>query len=67
MLFKNVIGQEELKQHLIQVANADKIAQTQLFAGQMGYGTLPLALAFIQYVFCENRSETDSCGNCGGC
>ena len=67
MLFKNVIGQEELKQHLIQVANADKIAQTQLFAGQMGYGTLPLALAFIQYVFCENRQAHDSCGQCGSC
>jgi len=67
MLFKNVIGQEDLKQHLIQVAKADKIAQTQLFAGQMGYGTLPLALAFIQYVFCENRLETDSCGQCSGC
>lgn len=67
MLFKEVIGQEELKLHLIQEARADKIAQTQLFSGPMGYGTLPLALAFIQYIFCENRSESDSCGQCGSC
>lgn len=67
MLFKQVIGQVELKEHLIREARADKIAQTQLFSGQMGYGTLPLALAFVQYIFCENRSETDSCGQCSSC
>ena len=48
MLFRDVIGHGELKNHLIQEIRGDKIAQTQLFSGKMGYGTLPLALAFIQ-------------------
>jgi DNA polymerase-3 subunit delta' len=67
MLFKDVIGHGELKHHLVQEVKRDKIAQTQLFSGKMGYGTLPLALAFIQYVFCENKSESDSCGQCSSC
>lgn len=67
MLFRNVIGHSELKNQLIQEVKEDKIAQTQLFSGKMGYGTLPLALAFIQYLFCENRSDLDSCGQCSGC
>lgn len=67
MLFKDVIGQGELKHHLVQEIKRDKIAQTQLFFGKMGYGTLPLALAFIQYVFCENKFESDSCGQCSSC
>jgi DNA polymerase-3 subunit delta' len=67
MLFKDVIGQDELKLHLIKEAKSEKIAQTQLFSGKMGYGTLPLALAFIQYLFCENKSEVDSCGQCNSC
>ena len=67
MLFRNVIGHSELKNQLIQEIKGSKIAQTQLFSGKMGYGTLPMALAFIQYLFCENRSEIDSCGQCSGC
>lgn len=67
MLFKNVIGHNELKHHLIQEIKEGKIAQTQLFSGKMGYGNLPMALAFVQFVFCENKSETDSCGHCSSC
>lgn len=44
-----------------------KISHAQLFLGKPGYGGLPLALAFVQYLFCENKSETDSCGTCASC
>src|SRR5690606_12207656 len=29
--------------------------------------TLPLVLAFVQYLFCEQKGETDSCGKCPSC
>ncbi len=38
-----------------------------LFTGAEGTGGLPLALATAQYIFCENKTETDSCGKCAGC
>lgn len=67
MLFRDVVGQDELKHHFIQEINSDKISHAQLFLGNSGYGGLPLALAFIQYLFCENRQQKDSCGSCSSC
>ena len=67
MQFRDVIGQEELKNHLIQEVRSDKISHARLFAGKPGYGGLPLALAFVQYLFCEDRGEKDSCGKCNSC
>lgn len=67
MQFASVTGQEELKQHLLREIREGKISHAQLFLGKSGYGTLPLALAFVQYLFCENRSDTDSCGACPSC
>lgn len=67
MQFSAVIGQDELKQHLLHEVKGGKISHAQLFLGKPGYGSLPLALAFVQYLFCENKSETDSCGECAQC
>jgi DNA polymerase-3 subunit delta' len=67
MLFKEVIGQPEIKQHLLEVTNSGKIPHAQLFLSQPGAGALALALAFTQYVVCENKTESDSCGVCGAC
>ena len=55
MLFKDVIGQAELKNHFVQEINSGKISHAQLFLGNTGFGGLPLALAFVQYLFCENE------------
>src|SRR5690554_7672253 len=38
-----------------------------MFTGGIGNGKLPMALAFAGYIFCENRSETDRCGQCKSC
>jgi DNA polymerase-3 subunit delta' len=67
MLFKDVIGQHEPKQHLLEIGKTDKIPHSQLFLSQPGAGGLALALAFTQYIVCENKQETDSCGVCGAC
>ena len=67
MFFSQVIGQSEQKNRFIKKINEKKIAQTQLFIGRPGYGVLPLALSFIQYLFCENKEKTDSCGECQQC
>lgn len=67
MRFSDVVGQQELKSHLIDEIQSEKISHAQLFLGKTGYGTLPLALAFIQYLFCENKTKNDSCGTCDSC
>ena len=67
MQFKDVIGQNELKSHLIQEVLADKVSHAQLFLGKSGFGSLPMALAFVQFIFCENKQPNDSCGVCPSC
>ena len=67
MLFKEVIGQERVKQRLIQTVKDNRVSHAQLFLGPEGSGALPLAMAYSQYIVCENKLEKDSCGKCRAC
>jgi DNA polymerase-3 subunit delta' len=50
MLFKDVIGQAEVKQQLIEMIQHNRLSHALLFLGKEGGGALPLATAFAQYV-----------------
>jgi DNA polymerase-3 subunit delta' len=67
MQFKDVIGLETQKQQLIKDVQNERISHAQLFLGKMGFGGLPLSLAFVQYLFCKERTSADSCGVCASC
>lgn len=67
MFFKDVIGQEETKQRLIQEVNEGRIPHAQIICGPEGVGKLPLALAYARYISCTNRTATDACGMCPAC
>jgi len=67
MLFSEVIGHEALKQRLIQGVNDSRISHAQLFLGNEGSGNLALALAYCQFISCQHRTQTDSCGSCPSC
>ncbi len=67
MLFKNIVGQEEIKARLIHSVNENRISHAQLFLGPEGCGSLALAFAYAQYVFCKDKKEEDSCGICPAC
>lgn len=45
----------------------NKVSHAQLLLGKPGFGGLPLALAFSQYVFCQDKQDSDSCGKCASC
>ena len=67
MKFSDIIGHDDLKRRLQQQIDAGRISHAQLFSGLAGYGPLPLALAYVQYLFCPNRGGGDSCGVCPSC
>ncbi len=67
MRFSEVIGHSELKKDLIKEVNQEKISHAQLFLGKPGHGVLPMALGFVQYLFCDNKQTDDSCGECPSC
>ena len=67
MQLKDVIGQDEVKIRLINSVKENRVSHAQLFLGSSGSGSLALALAYIQYISCENKGDTDSCGKCNSC
>ena len=67
MRFADIIGQESLKRHLTESVDKGRISHAQLFSGAAGVGTLPLAIAYAQYLNCPNRHDGDSCGVCPSC
>ncbi len=67
MQFKDVIGQQRLKEKLIESVKTGRVHHAQLFLGDSGHGSLALAMAYAQYINCENPSENDSCGECSNC
>ncbi len=67
MFFKDVIGQQSVKERLVRMVNEDRVSHALLFTGAAGSGLLPMALAFAQYLNCENPESGDSCGVCPSC
>jgi len=67
MLFSNIIGQENIRQQLVQAVQQNRLSHAMLLLAPEGAGGLPLALAFTQYLVCENKQENDACGQCSAC
>ncbi len=53
MQFKDIVGQQAIKQHLIEMVEQNRLSHALLFLGKDGSGSLPLALAFAQFVICQ--------------
>lgn len=67
MQFSDVIGQQDVREHLVEMISLNRLSHALLFTGKEGTGTLPLAIAFSQYIMCESRGDADSCGVCPAC
>jgi len=82
MKFSDVIGQKELKHHLVTMVEQKRVSHAMLFLGPEGSGGLSLGVAFAQYLLCEKvntrntpslfeagptKAPTDSCGQCASC
>ncbi|MBC2843877.1 ATP-binding protein [Winogradskyella flava] len=63
MQFSEVLGQNHIKNHLSTSVDAGRIAHAQLFVGPEGSGTLPMALAYAQYILCGNTNGENTGGN----
>jgi len=67
MQFKEIVGQAAIKQRLINSVNENRVSHAQLFLGPEGSGSLALAVAYAQYLSCEDKQPDDSCGLCSSC
>ena len=67
MYFSNVIGLNDVKQHLIDSVQRGFVPHARIFYGPEGVGKLPLAIAYARYLNCSNRGSNDACGECPSC
>ena len=56
MIFKEILGQLEVKKGLAELVQHNRLSHALLFLGKEGSGALPLALAFAQYLTCETAN-----------
>ena len=66
MLFSDILGHEHIKNHLIRSASHGRIPHAQLFIGPEGTGTLAMAIAYAQYIVCQNTGS-DNAGENEAC
>jgi DNA polymerase-3 subunit delta' len=65
--FADIPGLSEIKSSLVNAVQQKHIAHAQLFLGKAGALNLPLALAYANYLHCQNKGELDACGVCPAC
>ena len=63
MQFNQIIGQNYLKNHLTKSALLDRIPHAQLFVGPEGSGVLATAIAYAQFILCNNTNLENTDGN----
>ena len=65
--FKDIIGQDDVKEHLLQMAEENRLPHALMFCGPQGAGKLPLALAFARSLLCRSSKDGEPCGICDDC
>ena len=63
MQFQSILGQNFIKKHLTTSVDRGRVAHAQLFVGPSGSGVLPCALAYAQYLICNNVDGENSGGS----
>lgn len=67
MLWKDIIGNEALKDTLRSMADSGRVPHAMLLYENDGCGATALALAFLQYLNCAARTGGEACGECPSC
>jgi DNA polymerase III subunit delta' len=73
--FSDIIGQQHMKNYLVNTVKNSRVSHAQLFFGPEGCGKLALAIAYAQFISCTNKQffgpdadlAGDSCGVCPSC
>lgn len=62
MTFSDVVGQADVKRHLVEMVNNNRLSHALLFSGKQGRGGLSLAIALARYVVCERTAGQPAVG-----
>ena len=65
--FADIVGQEHLREHLENAIKMDKVSHAYIINGEKNAGKEFIAKTFSMALQCENRQETEPCGECHSC
>ena len=66
MTFHDLIGQEQVKQLLIESIQTQRIGHAYMFCGPEGIGRRTMARCFAESISCSTQSA-EPCGMCSAC
>ena len=67
MRFAGIQGNGDVKRVLAGMVDEGRIPHAILFHEDDGCGAVPMCVAFLQYLWCPDRADGDSCGVCPAC
>ena len=67
MKFSEIHGNGAVVKALAGMVDSGRIPHAILFHENDGGGAVPVLLAFLQYLYCHDRHDGDSCGACPAC
>ena len=67
MTFAQIQGNADVCRGLAGMVSSGRIPHAILLHEDDGGGAMPVVLAFLQYLYCGNRTEADSCDSCPSC
>ena len=67
MFLREFSEQVDARRFLWRAYCANRIASSYLFAGPAGVGKFLVALQFIKFLKCSNRTDGEPCGECRSC
>lgn len=68
MKWDEVIGQQAVKQRLMQMESEGRLPHAIMLCGPAGSGKMALALAFASYLLCSShKGNSEACGTCNSC
>ena len=62
--FEDIVGQEQLRDHLENAVKLGKVSHAYLLSGEDGSGKMMIAKAVAKALLCEHK---DGCGECAAC
>lgn len=67
MTFSQIQGNEDVRKALAGMVDSGRVPHAIMFHEDDGGGAFPIAIAFLQYLYCRSHSGSDSCGTCPSC
>ena len=65
--FADIVGQEQIKEHLQNAIRLNKVSHAYIISGERSSGKEFLAKTFSMALQCENRQDTEPCQECHSC